>query len=197
MEYRITLEQANRQTARYILWPVLLLAAAVFIARLPHWDFSFWRQAHVWGLGPWLLRYVMWLLIFVAALLVGVFVHEGLHGVAIVLLARGGWRSLEFGFDRKTLSPFAHSRVPLRAWQMTVVCLAPLVGLGLLPAVAAVMEGSVFVYALSVIFIVASGGDMLYVGMLARYAKGRDWVRDLPDAVGFSLESPGKEKGKE
>ena len=31
MEYRITLEQANRQTARYILWPVLLLAAAVFI----------------------------------------------------------------------------------------------------------------------------------------------------------------------
>ena len=197
MEYRITLEQASRQTARYIFWPVLLLAAAVFIARLPHWDFSFWRQAHVWGLGPWLLRYVMWLLIFVAALLVGVFVHEGLHGVAIVLLARGGWRSLEFGFDRKTLSPFAHSRVPLRAWQMTVVCLAPLVGLGLLPAVAAVMEGSVFVYALSVIFIVASGGDMLYVGMLARYAKRRDWVRDLPDAVGFSLESPGKEKGKE
>lgn len=197
MEYRITLEQANRQTVRYILWPVLLLAAAVFIARLPHWDFSFWMQAHAWGFGPWLLRYVMWLLIFVAVLLVGVFVHEGLHGVAIVLLARGGWRSLEFGFDRKTLSPFAHSRVPLRVWQMTVVCLAPLVGLGLLPAVAAVMEGSVFVYALSVIFIVASGGDMLYVGMLVRYAKGRDWVRDLPDAVGFSLEGPGKEKGKE
>ena len=143
MEYRITLEQANRQTARYILWPVLLLAAAVFIARLPHWDFSFWMQAHAWGFGPWLLRYVMWLLIFIAVLLVGVFVHEGLHGVAIVLLARGGWRSLEFGFDRKTLSPFAHSRVPLRAWQMTVVCLAPLVGLGLLPAVAAVMEGMV------------------------------------------------------
>ena len=115
MEYRITLEQANRQTVRYILWPVLLLAAAVFIARLPHWDFSFWMQAHAWGFGPWLLRYVMWLLIFVAALLVGVFVHEGLHGVAIVLLARGGWRSLAFGFDRKTLSPFAHSRVPLRA----------------------------------------------------------------------------------
>ena len=186
MEYRIRIEEANRRAARYILLPVLVVAAVVFAACLSRWDFSFWRQAGTVGFWPWMLSYVMWLLLFVAALFAGVFVHEGIHGLLIALFAQGGFHSLDFGFDRQAMAPFAHARVPLRAWQMVAVCLGPLVLMGLVPFVAAVWIGSVFAYVLSVVFIVAAGGDILYV-LLLRRVKAGTWVKDLPDAVGFSV----------
>lgn len=184
MECRVSIEDANKRTVRYIVLPVLLLAAAVFILNFSRWDFSFWTQSSSIGFWRWMLSYVMWMLIFIATLLAGVFVHEGIHGVLIALFAKGGFRSLSFGFDRKTMSPFAQSRVPLRAWQMSTVCLGPLVLQGIVPMALAVWWGSVFVFVLSVIFVIAAGGDIIYAGLLRKVPSGA-FVEDLPDAVGY------------
>lgn len=188
MEYRITIEEAARRTRRYIVGPVLLVAAAAFALNFSRWDFSFWTEIPSVGFWPWMVSYVMWLLVFIATVLAGVFVHEGIHGLLIAAFARGGFRSLSFGYDKKTMSPYAHSRVSLRAWQMSAVCLGPLTVLGLLPFGWAVWQGSVFVFVLSVVFIVTAGGDMLYAGLLGRVRAGA-WVEDLPDAVGFSTKN--------
>lgn len=99
-------------------------------------------------LWRWLGSFLLWAFLFVAAVLAGMPVHEAVHGVLIVLF--GGRKSLRFGWDRRTLTPFAHSLRPLRAWQMAVVCLGPLVAMGLVPFVLAVVYGCVFLYALSV-----------------------------------------------
>lgn len=184
MECRVSIEDANKRTVRYIVLPVLLLSVAIFILNFSRWDFSFWTQSSLIGFWRWMLSYVMWMLLFVGTVLVGVFVHEGIHGVLIALFAKGGLRSLSFGFDRKTMSPFAHSRVPLRAWQMTAVCLGPLVLQGIVPMAVAVWMGSVFVFILSLIFIIAAGGDIIYAGLLRKVSPGA-FVEDLPDAVGY------------
>ena len=186
MEYRIDFQQAARRTARCLLLPTVLIAAAVFALNFSRWDFSFFMQAKTMNFWLWMGLYLLWTVLFVAAVVVGVVVHEGIHGVLIALLVPGGFKQVQWGYDRATMTPFAHARGPLRAWQMAVVCLGPLVMMGLAPFVWAVVYGSIFLYLLSLVFIVAAGGDILYALLLRKVPAGT-WVEDLPDAVGFSV----------
>ena len=126
MKSEISIEQANTLTRKFIVLPVLLSAAVVFVLFYGRFDFSFAESAKHIGFWPWMLRYAGWVTAFIAAVAAGIFIHEGIHGLFIAMFARGGFSSLSFGYDKKTMSPYAHSEVPLRVWQMTVVCLSPL-----------------------------------------------------------------------
>ena len=192
MEYRIDIQDAARRTARSILLPTVLIAAAVFALNFSRWDFSFFMRAAAMDFWPWMGLFLSWAVLFVAAVVLGVPVHEGIHGLLIALLTRGGFRRVHWGYDRATMTPFAHARGPLRAWQMTTVCLGPLAAMGVVPFVLAVACGSVFLYALSVVFIVSAGGDIFYARLLRKVPAGT-WVEDLPDAVGYSVVQ-GREK---
>ena len=142
MKSEISIEQANTLTRKFIVLPVLLSAAVVFVLFYGRFDFSFAESAKHIGFWPWMLRYAGWVTAFIAAVAAGIFIHEGIHGLFIAMFARGGFSSLSFGYDKKTMSPYAHSEVPLRVWQMTVVCLSPLFFMGILPFAAALYYGS-------------------------------------------------------
>lgn len=190
MKSGISIEQANTLTGKHIVFPVLLSAAALFVLFYGRFDFSFAESAKHIGFWPWMLRYTGWVMAFVAAVAAGIFVHEGIHGLFIAMFARGGFSSLSFGYDKKTMSPYAHSKVPLRVWQMTVVCLSPLFFMGLLPFAAALYYGSLFTYLFSVVFIITAGGDIIYARLLLKVPP-RTLVEDLPDAVGFKTTDGG------
>lgn len=184
MKSGISIEQANTLTRKYIVFPVLLTAVGVFVIFYGRFDLSFAQSAGHIGFWPWMLRYVGWMLGFIAAVAIGIFIHEGIHGLFIALFAKGGFSSLGFGYDKKTMSPYAHSKVPLRVWQMIAVCLSPLFFMGLLPFAAAIYYGSLFTYLFSVVFIITAGGDIIYARLLLK-VPARTFVEDLPDAVGF------------
>lgn len=184
MKSEISIEQANTLTRKFIVLPVLLSAAVVFVLFYGRFDFSFAESAKHIGFWPWMLRYSGWVTAFIAAVAAGIFIHEGIHGLFIAMFARGGFSSLSFGYDKKTMSPYAHSEVPLRVWQMTVVCLSPLFFMGILPFAAALYYGSLFIYLFSVVFIITAGGDIIYARLLLKVPL-RTFVEDLPDSVGF------------
>lgn len=184
-EERISIADANKLTVRYILIPIAVLGLSVFAVSFKNFDFSFIRSADDIGFWIWMLYYCCWVVGFVAAIFVGIVLHEGIHGVFIALFA--GWKELRFGFDKKTKSPFAHSKKKMRAWQMIIVCIAPLVVLGFGLIALGVIYGSLFLYLLGMIFTIAAGGDILYVKLLTKVPMV-SFVKDLPDAVGFSYE---------
>lgn len=53
------------------------------------------------------------LVLFLVVLLLGVVVHELIHGIAWVLFGRKVFSAIKFGFQWKTLTPYAHLKEPV------------------------------------------------------------------------------------
>ncbi len=118
------------------------------------------------------------LLVFVA----GVVVHEALHGIAW-RLAGAPAGTVRFGFQLKTLTPYAHcsAAMPARAYRLGAA--TPGLLLGLVPALVglALALGDVFWF--GVFFTLAAGGDALILWLLRGVPSAR-LVRDHPSKPG-------------
>lgn len=121
--------------------------------------------------------------LFLLAFVAGIVVHELLHGVSYVVLGRRSWREVRFGFDRRTLSPFAHLGGPVPARIYRISCVMPLVVLGIVPGVVALLTGKVGVLLFGLLFILGAGGDLLILWSI-RDLGAEVLVRDHPSAVG-------------
>lgn len=162
----------------------LMVFFAVPAVLLPVW---------VYGLAwHWLpVRFVtgtpaLWLL---AAVLVGIVTHELLHAWAWAMAARRPVRSMRFGFDWKTITPYAHcpDAMPARAYRIGAV--TPLLVLGVLPTVAALASGSPALLGFGLFFTFAAGGDMLILWLLRGTPAGA-LVEDHPHRAGCYVLTP-------
>ncbi|MDO4512095.1 MAG: DUF3267 domain-containing protein [Bacteroidales bacterium] len=121
-------------------------------------------------------------LIFVA-LLVGIVVHELIHGIVWAVLVPGGWKSISFGVKIKELMPYCHCSEPLVVRHYLMGALAPLVVLGIVPLVAGVALCSVGWMAFGILFVAAAGGDIM-VSWLLRSQAPTAKVLDHPSEPG-------------
>lgn len=114
-------------------------------------------------------------------------VHELVHGTAWALAVPGGFGSVEFGFIRETLTPYCCCAEPMTKGQYLAGSFAPCFFLGILPAAAACLCGSVFLLVLALIMIVSAGGDLLCGLKLIAYKSRRKHLLylDHPTECGF------------
>ncbi|MBR9975107.1 MAG: DUF3267 domain-containing protein [Bacteroidetes bacterium] len=101
-----------------------------------------------------------------AALLVGIVVHEAIHGIAWKIAARKPTSAIRFGFHWKTLTPYAHCSEPMPARAYRIGAAMPLLLLGVLPSLAGIAWGSGALMAFGLFFTFAAGGDMLILWLL-------------------------------
>lgn len=97
----------------------------------------------------------------ILALLSGIVVHELVHGISWVLLGRKPFSSVKFGFQWKTLTPYAHLKEPVEVNAYRLGAFLPGFVLGIL------------VYSLS---LVLGDGNLLLFGLLHTSAAGGDWL---------------------
>lgn len=124
-----------------------------------------------------------------AALLVGIVVHEAIHGLTWKVAARKPASAIRFGFHWKTLTPYAHcsESMPARAYRIGAAM--PLLLLGVLPALVAIAWGSGGLMAFGLFFTFAAGGDMLILWLL-RDVPCDALVEDHPVQAGCSVLLP-------
>lgn len=125
-------------------------------------------------LEPW-----MWFLV----LVIGVFVHEFLHGLSWALAAHRPLSAVRFGFSLKALTPYAHIQEPTGIIPYRLGTLGPLFILGLLPGLMALLIGDIDLLLLGVLFTFGAGGDILVV-WLTRRLPPDCVVRDHPERAG-------------
>jgi hypothetical protein len=135
--------------------------------------------AHAWRWDNILLS-MPWA--FCAALVAGIFVHEGLHGLGYVL---GGARLSEvrFGIAWSKLMPYATCRAPLSARAYRVAGALPGVVLGLLPALVGVALGWWTWTLFGTLMVGGAGGDAAVLWAIRRVPP-RARVIDHPTEVG-------------
>lgn len=155
--------------------PFVIIFALLFLALLPS-DFLFTYNP----IATWII-----LLVFI----VSIFIHEGLHGLGWGLFAPNKFKSIEFGFIAKMLTPYCTCREPISRPAYLFGCLLPWFVLGIVPCVIAVCASNFYLLGFGLLGIMGAGGDMLItLGMLTSKLKSKDAIIiDHPTDVGFVI----------
>lgn len=170
-EVSITIEEAGRRALK-MAGPFLFLCLVPFII------------IHGWQpFGEISLTGLMW---FGLTSILGIAIHELIHAFVFGLFGKGGFKSIRFGIDRKTWSPYCHPATNMKVWVYRTGALAPLVILGIAPVVVSLYYASVFWLFFGVIFTIAAGGDIISVWLTRNLSSG-DIVRDHTSKLGFYI----------
>jgi hypothetical protein len=118
---------------------------------------------------------------FIPAMLIGVPVHEGIHGLTWLWLGKIPKENIKFGV--KSLTPYTHCDVPLPACVYRAGAMMPALIQGLLPYAVGLGTGIGWLSAFGLVYIFAAGGDILILWIL-RGVKADVMVEDHPSRVG-------------
>ena len=128
-------------------------------------------------------------LLFVGAMMVGIVLHELIHGITFACFAPSGWKSISFGVIWKMLTPYCHCDEPISLRYYQKAALMPCVLLGIVPTMVAMYISSLWLLALGVFFIAAAAGD-LWMAWLLTKEDPRCKVLDHPSEAGLYLYPP-------
>ena len=124
--------------------------------------------------------------IFLVGVLVGIVVHELIHGLTWACFAKSGWKSISFGVMWKLLTPYCHCnepmRIPIYMWGAMMPCII----LGVIPAVLSLFVGNLLLLVFGVIFIAGAAGDIWMTWLLTK-ENPRSLVLDHPSEAGFYI----------
>lgn len=156
---------------------LLIVSGVVFIVPF----YLIWGSAG-WESGRSIFGFAgLWLLI---AFLIGVVVHELLHGITWACYAKGGWKSISFGVMWKMLTPYCHCNEPMSVKAYLAGALMPLLVLGIIPAVVSLIVGSIPLLAWGILFIAAASGD-IWMSWLLTKEDPESTILDHPTEAGF------------
>jgi hypothetical protein len=122
--------------------------------------------------------------IFLASIPVGIVMHELLHGLTWAIFAPKGFKSISFGIKWEYLMPYCHCNCPLKVWQYLLGGLAPLLFMGIAPAIYTLIYGGKLIMFFAMFFTWAAGGDIQILWMLRKIRKVQ-FVIDHPNQPGF------------
>lgn len=125
-------------------------------------------------------------LLFMAALLLGIFLHEMIHALGWAYFGRLPLRRIRFGFHARTMTPYAHAVDPMPARAYRLGAVLPALVLGALPYVVGTSLGSLATAFFGTVYIFAAGGDLLVLWLM-RKLDARVLVQDHPSRVGCTV----------
>lgn len=121
-----------------------------------------------------------------AALIVLIVAHEGVHALGLRLFAGVPWRQIKFGVMWQALMPYCHCPVPVPLVAYRRMALLPLWATLAAGVVAIVALPTDAVGALAGVLVAACVGDVWMVAKLRRFA-GPVFVQDSPTEIGCDV----------
>lgn len=123
------------------------------------------------------------ILLFLFALAMGVLLHEAVHALGWHWFGHVSRRSIEFGFQIRTLTPYAHATEAMAANGYRAGTLLPAILLGLLPFAVGTVLRSPGIALFGIVMTFAAGGDLLVLWLMRR-VDSRALVQDHPSRAG-------------
>ena len=108
-------------------------------------------------------------LLFVGTIFLLTVVHELVHGITWAAFTRDHFKDIAFGFMAQYLTPYCACKVPLGRKAYIMGALMPLITLGIIPFVISLITGSFPLLIISIIMILAAGGDVMIVLNVLKY----------------------------
>ncbi len=121
--------------------------------------------------------------VWISGLVLGVVLHELIHGVAWAAAAGRPLGIIRFGVNWKALAPHAQCTVPVPARAYRLGAAAPGLLLGLVPSMAGAFTGAGAVAVFGWLMTVGAGGDLVVLWLI-RSLPGAVLVQDHPTRAG-------------
>jgi Putative zincin peptidase len=119
----------------------------------------------------------------ILAVLLGIVIHELIHGLSWVIFGHKSFSSVQFGFQWKTLTPYAHLTEPVEVNAYRLGAFMPGFILGIFTYVLSLVLGNGDLFWFSLIHTSAAGGDWLVLWLIRHVKPGRQ-VEDHPTNAG-------------
>jgi len=166
------------------IFGLLILIPIILIFGTPYyliWNPTFDIKEIFESLGPKGIG-ISFVMVYVI-LLLGVVIHELIHGITWARYTKNGFKSLKFGVLWKMLTPYCHCKEPLNVKQYIAGAIAPAIILGLIPSVIGIIIGNLGFLIFGMFFTMAAAGDILIINLI-RKEKKDDLVQDHPSEAG-------------
>ena len=162
--------------------PYELLMLAVFICINASTGKS-WQAFRMRNYFP---SFVLFMIAFLISAAVLVVIHELIHGICFAHFVKGGWESVDFGFNTTAFAPYCTCSEPLTKRGYIISALMPTIVLGFIPCIASAFTGNSFILLLGLTLIFGGAGDFMMVySMLKIKTKNRDVLFiDHPTEIG-------------
>ena len=119
-------------------------------------------------------------------LILGIVLHELIHGIFSAKYAKNGFSSIKFGVFWEMLTPYCHCKEPLTIRHYIIAAIMPTIILGIIPSIIAILIGNILLLFFGMIFTTSGCGDILIIHSLRNTSK-TDIVIDHPSAAGCYL----------
>jgi Putative zincin peptidase len=127
--------------------------------------------------------------VLLVAVLLGVIIHELIHGISWVVFGHKPFSAIKFGFQWKTFTPYAHLKEPVEVNAYRMGGFLPGFILGILPYILSLILGDGNLFWFSLIHTSAAAGDWLILWLIRNVPAGTQ-VEDHPTNAGcYVLES--------
>ena len=124
--------------------------------------------------------------IFVPSIVLGIIVHEAIHGFTWSIAGKTPFSNIKFGFQLKTLTPYAHCKVPISMAAYRTGTLMPFVLMGLAPYIYSVLTEKQVVLGFGLFFSFGAVGDLMIL-WITRNVPGDKNVQDHPTEGGVII----------
>ncbi|MBE8714244.1 DUF3267 domain-containing protein [Sphingobacterium hungaricum] len=128
-------------------------------------------------------------LIPLVVMLIGIVLHELIHGLTFLPFCKNGVKSIKFGILKQYMTPYCHCKEPLKVKHYRVGVLMPAIVLGFIPAIVSIVIGDFYLLLFGMFFTQAAVGDFMILDILKNENK-EDYVLDHPSEAGCMLYSP-------
>lgn len=157
---------------------VLMIIPTFLIFGLPYyliWGYKIIIPSHSQLIGE--------IIIFFIAMIIGIIIHELIHGLVWAKYAKHGLHSIKFGVIWKLLTPYCHCKEPLSVKHYILGLIMPAIVLGILPSLIAIIIGNIPILLFGMVFTLCAGGDFLVINLLRKEDKN-DFAEDHPSEAG-------------
>jgi hypothetical protein len=122
-------------------------------------------------------------IILLGVILFGIVLHEWLHALTWVIFGHKSFSKIKFGFQWKTLTPYAHLTEPVDVNTYRLGAFMPGFVLGLLVYFMSLLLGDGNLFWFSLVHTSAAGGDWLVLWLIRKLKSGT-MVEDHPTQAG-------------
>ncbi|MEN8194080.1 MAG: DUF3267 domain-containing protein [Bacteroidota bacterium] len=180
-------ENRTKRDLTFSFWATNFYA---IILVLPIFIILFFMYSFIWENPVISFKYPYWIIY-----IMGVVVHELIHGFFAMKFTTQGIKSIKFGFAWKSLTPYCHCKEALTVKNYRIVLMSPLIILGIIPVLIGLLIGQNEIYGFGILFTLLAGGDLLIFWKL-RKENQNSLVLDSPDKCGCEIYEAQKQTKK-
>lgn len=124
--------------------------------------------------------------IFVPSLVIGILIHEAIHGITWYIAGRTNFKDIQFGFKLKLLTPYAHCKVPINIKAYRLGVLMPFLIMGILPYIYSIITENHLLLGFSLFFSFGAIGDLIILWITKSILSDKN-VQDHPSEGGVII----------